>query len=68
MAGALAFVGVLGGAPACAAAAWLWWRACATRDLDVRQRLMRRAAGWTALGMALQALSLFATLWAAFLG
>jgi len=29
---------------------------------------MRRAAGWTALGMALQALSLFATLWAAFLG
>jgi|KBSSwiStaDraftv2_1062776.scaffolds.fasta_scaffold58762_7 hypothetical protein len=59
--GAVVFLSLLASIPACALAAWLW--ACVAKAAsaeEVRARISR-AAIWTALALAFQALSFLGT-------
>ena len=66
--GAVVFLSLLAAVPACAIAALFWAlvpKAASTADAS---RRIARAAGWTALALAFQAVSYLGTAYVAFMG
>jgi hypothetical protein len=66
--GAVVFLSLLGAIPACALAAVLWARVSGDGTAEQNARQMAHAAGWTAVALGLQGISLLATALAAILG
>ena len=66
--GAVVFLSLLGAIPACAIAAVLWMRVAKVRSAADNAAQIAHAARWTAITLALQAISLTGTAIAAILG
>ena len=59
--GAVVFLSLLAAVPACVVAALFWARVPRAASTEDASRRIAWAAGWTALALALQALSFFGT-------
>jgi|GEM_PF-4698368 len=66
--GAVVFLSLLAAVPACAVAAVLWAGVARAGSREESGRRLARAAGWTALALAFQALSFFGTAYVAMTG